>query len=324
MRKYREYVATSLVQQYMADHKGMPDGLDERLEYFSKRGYTGSDIQECMIASTSFLGFQKTKQAYRFRKGLTDELMGGGPMDFFLSDLHLPFLDLYLDLSGCGKTIDGFQAIGAYVSVVMDHSIPTICMLGVIRTEETRRQDGYRLVYLSMDGLIHRTIQEQLDRTTGDLSGGPGVHGTDHPVPGLHIQRKTGCPGQGTDHCERQPLSGKKDPGQGTYLGCGLPVHERGQGQKRTGNRYLPVRHPCIPQASHAPGTLAYILDRAGKEGTESGLGLGMPGRERGTYRHGAKIFESTVIRRKFWKTKITHKKRLPLHKSKLWGSTIS
>ena len=171
MRKYREYIATSLVQQYMADHRGMPDGLDERLEYFSKRGYTGSDIQECMIASTCFLGFQKTKQAYRFRKGLTDELMGGGPMDFFLSDLHLPFLDLYLDFSGCGKTMDGFQAIGAYVSVVMDHSIPTICMLGVIRTEETRRQDGYRLVYLSMDGLIHRTIQEQLDRTTGDLSG---------------------------------------------------------------------------------------------------------------------------------------------------------
>lgn len=171
MRKYREYVATSLVQQYMADHRGMPDGLDERLEYFSKRGYTGSDIQECMIASTCFLGFQKTKQAYRFHKDLTDELMGGGTMDFFLSDLHLPFLDLYLDLSGCRKTIDGFQAIGAYVSVVMDHSVPTICMLGVIRTEETRKQDGYRLVYLSMDGLIHRTIQEQLDRTTGELIG---------------------------------------------------------------------------------------------------------------------------------------------------------
>lgn len=170
MRKYREYVATSLVQQYMADHRGIPDGLDERLEYFRKKGYSGSDMQECLIVSSCFIGFKRTKQAYRFHRELVHDLMDGGPMDFFLSDLHLPFLDLSLDFSGCGMAIDGFQAVGAYISAVM-HSVPAICMVGVVQTGETNGQAGYRLWYVSMDDLIHRTIQEQLDRATGDLIG---------------------------------------------------------------------------------------------------------------------------------------------------------
>lgn len=159
------------MQQYMADHPGMPEDFGERTEWFREKGYNRDDLAECMITSSCFLGFRKTKQAYRFHRDLVNDLMGGGPMEFRLTDLHLPFLDLFLDLVGCGMRIDGNAVDGAYISVVMDHGEPVICMLGLIRTGERKGLEEYRLFFASMDGLLHHTIREQIERTDGGLSG---------------------------------------------------------------------------------------------------------------------------------------------------------
>lgn len=167
MAKHREYVATSLMQQYLADHKGMPEDFEERTEYFKKKGYEGTNLQESMITSSCFLGFRKTRQAYRFHKDLIEELKDGGPMEFYLSDLHLPFLDLYIDLESSGIIVDGHLVFGAFVSAVMDHGEPVICLTGVVKTGNNE----LKLLYASMDDLLHKTIQERIDRTTGDLRG---------------------------------------------------------------------------------------------------------------------------------------------------------
>lgn len=163
----QEYIAVKIAQDCLDDLKmsasiDFKDIPDHIMKIKPDLDIQSPMMNEYLIGCNTFVGYLKTRQAFKFHPVLVHELTSQTSFDFTMNDLHLPYNDMYFDIQSSHLIVDNKEIVGVYVHNSKDTSQLAIIALVKINNDQVV------LLHACLDYSSQLTISELMP----DIEGG--------------------------------------------------------------------------------------------------------------------------------------------------------
>lgn len=165
MKQQNEYIAAKIAADCLSDMHLPASIKDTDIRAFitqNRPNYNEQDINECVMGCVVFKNYLKTRQAYLFHPLLVHELTQTTNLNFYMTDLHLPYNTLYIDLASAHIRVDNREIQGVYI-----HNIPEEKSCAIIALVKIN-QEQVILMYAAMDYSEQKTLNELAKTINGN------------------------------------------------------------------------------------------------------------------------------------------------------------